>query len=112
AGRVALAVGVVLVDEDPLLGRRHGLGPLPRQVQDPLARAVPDDGVARVRRLRARILRVGVVHVEARAVGQDQVDQARLFLGGALLLLHVLEAARIAERALRLVVPAHARRAV
>src|SRR5947208_7446271 len=46
-----------------------------------------------------------VIDVEAGAIGKNQVGQARLFLGGALLLLHVLEAPRVAERALRLVVP-------
>src|SRR6185436_11492729 len=36
-------------------------------------------------------------------------DEARLFLGGQVLLLHVLEAAGVPEGALRLVVPADAR---
>src|SRR3989441_869867 len=71
--------------------------------------SVPDHEVSRIRRFRARVLGVGVVDVEARAVGEDEVDEARLFFRRAFLLFHVLEAARVAQRALGLVVPAHAR---
>src|SRR5439155_14491825 len=102
---VALGVRVVLVDEDALLRRRDGLGPGAGQVQDTLARLVPEHAIPRIGRLRGGVLRVRVVHVEARPVGQDQVDEARLLLGRDLLVLHVLEAAGVAQRALRLVVP-------
>ncbi len=109
---VALVIRVVLVDQNALFGRGHRLRALARQVQDALAGAVPDDGVARIRRLGTGVLGMGVVHVEAGAVGQDQVDEARLFLGGALLFLHVLEAPGIPQRTLCLVVPSHARAAI
>jgi hypothetical protein len=102
---VALGIGVVLVDQDPLLGRGHRLGPGAGEVEDALARAVPDHAVARVRRLRRGILRVRVIDVEARAVRQDQVDEARLLLGRDVLVLGVLEAPGVAQRTLRLVVP-------
>src|SRR5215468_1916992 len=49
-----------------------------------------------------------VVDVEACPVGEDQVDEARLLLGGRLLLLHVLEAPGVSQGTLRLVVPADA----
>ena len=106
---VPLRVGVVLVDEDALLGRGGRLRAPAREVEDPLARPVPDHEVPRVGALRRRVLGVGVVDVEARPVGQDQVDEARLLLGGQLLLLGVLEAPGVAQRALGLVVPADAR---
>ncbi len=109
---VALGVGVVLVDEDALLGRGHRLGAGAREVQDPLPGPVPDHAVARIGGLGRGVLGMGVVHVEAGAVGEDQVDEARLFLRGYLLVLHVLEPARVAQRALRLVVPADAGGAV
>jgi hypothetical protein len=109
---VALGVRVVLVDEDPLLGRRGGLGPHARDVQDALARLVPHDEIAGVRALRRRVLGVRVVDVEARAVAEDEVDEARLLLGRELPLLRVLEATRVPERALRLVVPPDPRRAI
>src|SRR5262249_58704923 len=79
-----------------------------REVQDTLAGPVPDHAVARVGGLGRRVLRVRVVDVKARPVGEDQVDEARLLLRGHLFVLHVLEAARVAQRALRLVVPADA----
>ena len=109
---VALAVGVVLVDQDPLLRRRHGFGAGARQVQNALARLVPDHAVPGIGRLGRRVLGVGVVHVEARPVGEDQVDQPRLLLRRDLLVLHVLEAPGVAQGALRLVVPADARRPI
>jgi hypothetical protein len=110
--RVALGVGVVLVDGDALLGRGHRLGSGAGEVQDALAGLVPDDAIAGIRRLRRGVLGMGMVDVEARAIGEDQVDQARLFLRGDLLVFHVLEPAGVAQRALRLVVPPDAGRAV
>src|SRR5262249_24461825 len=68
--------------------------------------------VGGVGELRAGVCGVGVVDVAARPVGEDEIDEARLLLGGRLLLLHVLEAAGVAERTLRLVVPADPRGAV
>src|SRR5215471_11740256 len=53
-----------------------------------------------------------VVDVEACPVGEDQLDEARLLLGWRLLLLHVLEAPRVSQGALRIVVPADAGGAV
>ena len=106
---VALGVGVVLVDEDALLGRGGRLRAPAREVEDPLARPVPDHEVPRVRALRGRVLGVGVVDVEAGPVREDQVDEARLLLGRELLLLGVLEPPGVPQRALGLVVPADAR---
>src|SRR5213595_2677749 len=73
------------------------------------ASAIPDDQVSWIRRFWTRVLGVGVIDVEARAVGQNEVDEARLLFGRAFFLLHVLEAARVAQRTFGLVVPAHAR---
>ena len=78
---VALAVGVVLQDDQALSGRqRPGRGGH-RPGQDELARLVVADGVQGVGALRGRVLGVGVVDVVAGPVGEDGVDQVGLHLG-------------------------------
>ena len=109
AVRVALVVRVVLQNDDALLGRRDGLRALTGEVQHALACAIPDHAIPGIRRLRARVFGVRVVHVEPRPVREDEVDETRLLFRGNLFLFHVFEPASVSERALRLVVPAHAR---
>ena len=104
---VALAVGVVLVDVHARAGRHDFERAADRCSEDRLARLVPQDAVARVRRLGCRELGVCVVDVVARAVGEDEVDECALFLG-RLAVARRLEAARVAERVLLLEVPLHA----
>ena len=107
AVRVALAVGVVLVDEDRSRPRaRCAWAALDRILEDPLPRLVPDDAVARVRALGARVLGMRVIDVVAGAVREDDVDQPGVVLGGASGG-SPLEAARVAQRVLFLVVPLH-----
>src|SRR5438132_478053 len=45
---------------------------------------------------------------DARGVGHDVVEEAPLLVGRGLFLLHVLDAARLAQRTVVLLVPAHA----
>ena len=79
---VALAVGVVLVDDGGGLlghaqrGGHHG------PAQHLLAGLVVDEALERRQALGARVLRVGMVHVEAGAVGEHGVGQVRLHHGG------------------------------
>ena len=103
----ALAVDVVLVQLQ--FGRPRHAGDVPRGgLHHPLAGLVPDHRVQRVGALGRRVLRVGVVDVEPRAVGQDHVGRADL-VG-----VHdrrrsrraaQVEAARVAQRRFHLVVP-------
>ncbi len=73
----ALAVDVVLVQLQ-LGGTRHA-GDVPRGgLHHPLAGLVPDHRVQRVGALGRGVLRVRVVDVEPRAVGQDHVGRADL----------------------------------
>ena len=107
AVRGALAVHVVLVQLQ--LRRPWHAGDVARGgLHHPLARLVPDDRVQRVGALGRRILRVGVVDVQPGAVGQDHVGRADL-VG-----VHhrwrarrpaQVEASRVAQRRLHLVVP-------
>ena len=100
---VALAVGVVLVDDDVLALRQHLEGGLHRPGQDPLPRLVETHALTRVGTLRRREFGMGMVDVVPSAVGQHGVHQMRLDLGrhGAL----TGEAARIATGRLVLEVP-------
>ena len=70
-----LAVHVVLVQGD-----RHALagGGGRRTPSDLVARAIPHDRVPRVRHLRTRVLGVGVIDVEARAVAEHGVEVGRI----------------------------------
>ena len=103
-----LVVGVVLVEVDRRRVRHHRGAPA-RLGHDPLARAVPDEGVARVGALRPGVLRVRVVDVEPRAVGEDHVRQPDVLVGelaGVGDVAGQVEAARVPQRALLLEVPA------
>ena len=104
----ALAVDVVLVELDAP-GARDGGGALGGVLHDPLARLVPDDGPARGGHLGGGELRVRVVDVEARAVGEDDVRGAEVVevtgvrrRAGARA---QVEPPRVAQRGLHLVVP-------
>ena len=104
---VALAVGVVLVDDD-LLARGQELGGgRHRSVEDQLGRPVVHHDRSRVGALRGRQLRVGVVDVVPGAVGEHGVDEVRLHLGWHLAFR--VEAAGIVARLLVLEVPADPR---
>ena len=112
AVRGALTVGVVLVQL-----RRAVLvvGEQRRRVpHDDLARAVVRDRVAGRRHLRRAVLGVGVVDVQARAVLEHDVGEARVDLVGQLALVRDLAsdvvAALIAQRRLVAVVPPTLRR--
>ena len=78
---VALAIAVVLVDGDLLARRQQRGGRLHRAVEDQLGGPVVHDHGARVGALGRAQLRVGVVDVVARAVGEHRVDEVRLHLG-------------------------------
>ena len=73
----ALAVHVVLV-ELQLGGAGHARDVPGGGLHHPLACLVPDHRVQRVGALRRGVLRVGVVDVEPRAVGEDHVGRADL----------------------------------
>ena len=81
AVRVALAVGVVLVDDDLLTGGQQTAGGLHRTGQYPFPGLVKAQGLEGVGALGGGELRVGVVDVVPGAVGQDGVDQVGLHLG-------------------------------
>ena len=104
AVRVALAVRVVLVDDDLLAGAEQPARRLHRAGEDPLPRLVGADELERVRALRRGVLRVRVVDVVARAVGEHGVDEVGLDLGR--LRPVATEAARVAARRLVVEVPA------
>ena len=107
AVRVALAVGVVLVDDDRLaLGegpahRRHGAP------QHLFPRLVEQHDLEGIGALRCRELGVGVVDVVAGAVGEHGVHEVRLHLGRQRSLAG--EAAGIVARRLVLEVPSRPR---
>ena len=116
---VALEVGVVLVEADgaPVVA---GPGAAPRALQqDAFTGAVEGGQVAQRVDLGGRVLRVGVIVVQARAVGEDQVAlellqryaavAVALQVVGLVLVVEQLldlEAARVAPRVLQLVIPA------
>ena len=81
AVRVALAVAVVLVDDDLLPGRQQPAGGVHRPGEDALPRLVEQHGLHRVAALGRRVLGMRVVDVVARAVGEHRVDEMRLDLG-------------------------------
>ncbi len=95
---VALAVAVVLVDEHALRLGHDGAGGGDRPGHDHLARLVVARRLQRVHALRRGVLGVGVVDVEAGAVGEHHVDQPGLQLGWERAL--VAEAAGVAARRL------------
>lgn len=112
AVRGALVVGVVLVEVD-----RLGAGELGRALRglrhDALAGLVPQDGVQRVGDLGSAVLRVCVVHVQPRTVGEDDIGQADVLVGelaGVGGLAGEVEASRVPQRVLLLEVPAGAAR--
>ena len=78
---VALAVAVVLVDDDLLAGRQELAGRVHRAGEDPLPRLVEQDGLHRVAALGRGVLGVRVVDVVARAVGEHRVHEMGLDLG-------------------------------
>ena len=94
AVRVALAVGVVLVDDDLLALRQQLARRVHRPGEDPLPRLVEQHGLHRVAALGRGVLGVRVVDVVARAVGEHRVDEVRLDLGR--LRAVACEAARVA----------------
>ena len=107
----ALAVGVVLVEVD---SRRHRGQPGHGLAHDELAGAVPGDGRPRGGDLGRAVLGVGVVDVEAGAVGEHDVGQRGVLDVGELARVggtpaHV-EPAGVAQRRLVGVVPAGPRR--
>ena len=104
AVRVALAVGVVLVDDDLLPGLQQRARRQHRAGEDALPRLVGDDELEGVGALRGGVLGVRVVDVVAGPVGEDRVDQVGLDLrwGRAL----PGEAAGVAPGRLVLEVPA------
>ena len=108
----ALIVGVVLVQLDRVrAGHGGGLGR--RLRHDPLARLVPDHHRQRVGALGRRVLRVRVVDVEPRPVGQDDVSQPQVLigeLGGVRRLPCEVEPSRVPQRVLLLEVPPGAAR--
>ncbi len=104
----ALVVGVVLVERDRgRAGDRRREPPGLRH--DELAGLVPADGVKRGEHLRRGVLRVRVVDVQPRAVGEDDVGEPDLLVGQLAGVSEVpaeVEAARVAERVLLVEVPA------
>ena len=104
---VALAVAVVLVDRQPWSGRKLARDLRERSLQDPLARLVVHHQVAGRDALGRGVLGMGVVHVVAGAVRQDDVRETQILVA-ALARRHRLEPAGVAERRLLLVVPADA----
>ena len=78
---VALAVGVVLVDDDLLAGLEQARRGQHRSGEDALPRLVGEHQLERVGALGRRVLGVRMVDVVPGAVGQDRVDEVRLDLG-------------------------------
>jgi hypothetical protein len=101
---VALAVGVVLVDDDLLARGQEAAGRLHRTGEDPLPRLVRAHQLQRVRALGRRVLGMRVIDVVPGAVGQHGVDEVRLDLGRGGTLPG--EAAGVTPRRLVLEVPA------
>ena len=109
---VALAIAVVLVDQHLGARGQHPIRLAPRQLDDPLAGLLEDHQVPGVGHLGAGVLRVGVVHVVPRPVRQGLVPGDVLLLVRGVLLPFHLEAARVGERILLVVVPQDLRRRV
>jgi hypothetical protein len=78
---VALAVGVVLVDDDLLPRREEVPSRIHRAREHAFPRLVRDNDLERVGALGCRVLGVRVVDVVARAVGEHRVDEVGLDLG-------------------------------
>ena len=106
AVRVALAVAVVLVDDDLLAGGQQLAGRVHRAGEDALPRLVEEHGLHRVAALGRGVLGVRVVDVVAGAVREHRVDEMRLDLGR--LRAVAGEPARVAARRLVFEVPADA----
>ena len=106
AVRVALAVAVVLVDDDLLARRQQLAGRVHRPGEDALPRLVEQHDLQRVAALGRGVLGVRVVDVVARAVGEHRVDEMRLDLGR--LRAVAGESARVAAGRLVFEVPADA----
>ena len=100
----ALAVGVVLVDQDATAVGQRARGACGGVLEDPLPRLVPDHQVAGVGALRRRVLRMGVVDVEPGAVGQDGVGQPEFVVGRRFVRVDLVPAG-VAQRVLVGVVP-------
>ena len=81
AVRVALAVAVVLVDDDLLARGQQPTGGIHRAGEDALPCLVEQHRLHRVAALGRRVLGMRVVDVVARAVGEHRVDEMRLDLG-------------------------------
>ena len=79
---VALAVGVVLVDDDLVARRQETVGGFHGAPQDQLPGTVVDDNLERVRALGSRVLRMSVVDVVAGTVGEHGVDEVGLDIRG------------------------------
>ncbi len=106
AVRVALAVAVVLVDDDLLARGQQPAGRVHRAGEDALPRLVEQHHLHRVAALGRRVLGVRVVDVVAGAVGEHRVDEMGLDLGR--LRPVAGEAARVAAGRLVLEVPTDA----
>jgi hypothetical protein len=109
----SLVVGVVLVEVDRRVDARHRRDAADRFEHDELAGFVPAHGVERIGDLRAGVLRMRMVDVQARAVGQDDVGHPGVLFGLDELLGHgataaEVEAPGVTQRRLLLEVPAGA----
>ncbi len=102
--RVALAVAVVLVDDDLLARGEEPPRRVHRPGEDPLPRLVEERRLERVGAFGRGVLGVRVVDVVARAVREDRVDEMGLDLGR--LRTVAREAARVAAGRLVFEVPA------
>ena len=78
---IPLAVGVVLVDDQTATVLHGAVGRLHGTLDDELAGPVIEHALERVGAFGSGEFGMGVVHVEAGAVGQDGVDQMGLNLG-------------------------------
>ena len=102
---VALAVAVVLVDQHLRAGRQQLVRLAAADLDDALAGLLVDHEIPCVRDFRARVLGMRVIDVVTRAVDQRLVAGDVLLLVGRVLLALDLEAARIGQRVLLVVVP-------
>jgi hypothetical protein len=102
--RVALAVGVVLVDRERWPGghlRRHLVQ---RPLEDPLPRLVVDHEISHRQAFGRGVLGVRVIDVVASPVRQDHVREAEILIG-RLTRRHRFEPARVPQRRLVFVIP-------
>ena len=106
----AFAVAVVLVDDDRVAVRQERVGTGATAVQDALTGLFVAQQVEDVRALGRRVFRVRVIHVEPRAVVEDLVQRHVVLLVRHLARLVVLEAARVDQRLLLIVIPQQPRR--